>query len=82
MKSEMCFEFSSKGFEEMKQYNEFKDIEDFVEDLKNTPKVVPVALVGLLAIAGLYTFEGSAVAYKTIETGLVAFKYISIGGGL
>lgn len=83
MSKEMCFEFSSKGFEEMKQYNEFKDLEDFIKDIKNTPKIVPIALVGLLAITGIYTFGGTVVAYKAIEdVSLVAFKYISVGGGL
>lgn len=74
---ELTFEFSQKGLREALQDNEFKAIDDFIEDLKNTPKIVPVALVGILAIAGLYSFGGSAVAYKTLEDiSLVAFKYI------
>lgn len=74
---ELTFEFSQKGLQEALQDHEFKAIDDFIEDLKKTPRVVPMVLVGLLAVAGLYTFGGSAVAYKAIEDiSLVAFKYI------
>lgn len=74
---ELTFEFSKKGLEEAMNYSEFKEMEDFIEDLKKTPKVVPMVLVGILAVAGLYTFGGSAVAYKALEdVSLVAFKYI------
>lgn len=78
----ITYEFSTKGLEEALQNNEFKAFDDFIEDLKKTPKVVPIVLVGAIAAVSIYTFGGSVVAYKTMEIGMVAFKSIIVGGGL
>lgn len=80
MKREISFEFSKEGFEKAKKHTEFKELEDKIQDLKNTPIIIPITLSALI-IAGIAVTSGaSIVAYKPLEdVSIVAFKYF-LGG--